>query len=177
MSKRLVGRCRSDAGRAMFERIDYELTVTSPRPIDNLTFVQAGGIRTGSVAPTYFTTAAPQAFNEESRNYQCAGKGATASQLTVDLGTVRPEQTAMLTVWTLMIGAIAAGEPRPSLSDLAHNYVIVTAQIQGMNFGPEPWGPRVMSCDNITGDLISVASPPPETISSIDGSTICHPNP
>jgi hypothetical protein len=82
-----------------------------------------------------------------------------------------------LTVWALLVGAATPVEPNPPLADLASHYTVDIARVRGLALGLEPWGPRVMSCDQIAGDLISVASPVPITISTTHGPAICHPNP
>jgi len=167
--------CQNDVDRDMVERIDYQLTVTSLRSIDVI-LTQEARSSTRTTSATYYANDPSHTTQGKKEANICSGERAPR-QLTHDFGSVRHSQTVALTVWALMIGAVTPNRPHPTLADLARNYTIEIAGVKGLTLGLEPWGPRVMSCNTIAGDLISVALPLPTTISSTRGPSTCHPNP
>ncbi len=167
--------CQNDVDRDMIERIDYQLSVTSSRSI-NVILTQSARSSTGTRSATYYATDLSHPTNGNSDAYMCSGESAPR-QLTHDFGTVRHNQTVVLTVWALLVGALMPNQPHPTLADLARSYTIEIAAVKGLALGLEPWGPRVMSCNTIAGDLISAALPLPTTISTTHGPAVCHPNP
>jgi hypothetical protein len=171
----LAVQCQNEVDRDMVERIDYKLTVTSSRPIDVI-LMQAARSSIGSRSATYYATDPSRTTNGGGDAYICSGVSPTR-QLIHDFGTVRHNQTVALTVWVLMIGAVTPNQANPTRANLARSYTIEIARVKGLALGLEPWGPRVVSCDQIAGDVISVALPLPTTISSTHGPSVCHPNP
>ncbi|MGO9873106.1 MAG: hypothetical protein ACLPVY_04830 [Acidimicrobiia bacterium] len=154
----LAVQCQNDVDRDMVERIDYKLTVTSPRPIDVI-LTQAARSSIGSGSATYYATDPSHATKGNGDASICSSESATR-QLTNNFGIVRHNQTVTLTVWALLDGSVTPNQPHPTLADLARSYTIEIAGVKSLAFGLEPWGPRVIMRRDRRGPDLGCVTPP-----------------